>query len=105
MLWMSLTYCASHACRAIFENNRRGFFAGLGQIVLGAGGIQPLMASFVGDRFDQSNEHPAKMVFDAFYWIINSRSRSHINACWSDLSREGLSSHPPKASRLKPLPH
>jgi POT family proton-dependent oligopeptide transporter len=25
----------------------------------------------VGDQFDQSNKHLAKIVFDAFYWIIN----------------------------------
>ncbi|CAM5250312.1 MFS transporter OS=Rhodanobacter lindaniclasticus OX=75310 GN=B1991_12090 PE=3 SV=1 [Rhodanobacter lindaniclasticus] len=64
-------YCAGHACLAIFEDNRLGFFAGLGLIALGAGGIKPLVASFVGDQFDQSNKHLAKMVFDAFYWIIN----------------------------------
>src|SRR5690606_8884208 len=36
-----------------------------------AGGIKPLVASFVGDQFDQSNKHLAKVVFDGFYWIIN----------------------------------
>jgi POT family proton-dependent oligopeptide transporter len=29
------------------------------------------VASFVGDQFDQTNKHKAKLVFDAFYWIIN----------------------------------
>ena len=29
------------------------------------------MSSFVGDQFDQTNKHLAKVVFDAFYWIIN----------------------------------
>ena len=29
------------------------------------------MVSFVGDQFDQSNKHIAKVVFDAFYWTIN----------------------------------
>ncbi len=29
------------------------------------------MAAFVGDQFDQTNKHRAKVVFDAFYWIIN----------------------------------
>ena len=38
---------------------------------MGAGGIKPLVASFVGDQFDQSNKHLAKIVFDGFYWIIN----------------------------------
>src|SRR5574337_970340 len=68
---MSLIYCAGHACLAIFEDNQLGFFTGLGLIALGAGGIKPLVASFMGDQFDRSNKHLAKLVFDAFYWIIN----------------------------------
>src|SRR5205814_1264324 len=40
-------------------------------IALGSGGIKPCVASFVGDQFDQTNKHRAKVVFDAFYWIIN----------------------------------
>ncbi|NMW25789.1 MFS transporter, partial [Rhodanobacter denitrificans] len=71
VLWMSLVYCLGHACLATFEHNRLGFFAGLGLIALGAGGIKPLVASFMGDQFDRSNKHLAKVVFDAFYWIIN----------------------------------
>jgi len=71
ILWFSLIYCAGHACLALFEDNRTGFFAGLGLIALGAGGIKPLVASFVGDQFDQSNKRLAKVVFDGFYWIIN----------------------------------
>ena len=71
VLWLSLLYCAGHACLAIFEDNRTGFFVGLGLIALGSGGIKPCVASFVGDQFDQSNKHLAKIVFDAFYWIIN----------------------------------
>lgn len=73
---MSLVHVAGHACLAIFENNRLGLFTGLGLIALVAGGIKPLAASFVGDQFDQSNKHLAKMVFDAFYWIIN------FGSCW-----------------------
>ena len=71
IMWFSLIYCAGHACLAIFEDNRNGFFFGLGLIALGAGGIKPLVASFVGDQFTQSNKHLAKIVFDGFYWIIN----------------------------------
>jgi len=71
ILWFSLVYCAGHACLALFEGHRAGFFLGLGLIALGAGGIKPLVASFMGDQFDQSNKHLAKVVFDAFYWIIN----------------------------------
>ncbi|MCC4594623.1 oligopeptide:H+ symporter [Xanthomonas campestris pv. phormiicola] len=71
IVWFSLVYCAGHACLALFEGSRSGFFVGLGLIALGAGGIKPLVASFMGDQFDQSNKHLAKVVFDAFYWIIN----------------------------------
>ncbi len=71
ILWFSLIYVAGHACLAMFEDSRTGFFTGLGLIALGAGGIKPLVASFVGDQFTKSNEHLAKVVFDGFYWIIN----------------------------------
>ena len=54
-----------------FDDNRTGFYTGLFLIALGSGGIKPLVVSFVGDQFDQSNKHIAKVVFDAFYWTIN----------------------------------
>jgi POT family proton-dependent oligopeptide transporter len=71
VLWMSLVYCLGHLCLALFESHRIGFYFGLGLIAFGSGGIKPLVASFCGDQFDQSNKHLAKLVFDAFYWIIN----------------------------------
>lgn len=71
VLWFSLVYCAGHACLALFEGDKTGFYTGLFLIALGSGGIKPLVVSFVGDQFDQSNKHLAKIVFDAFYWTIN----------------------------------
>ncbi|NLA69086.1 MAG: POT family MFS transporter [Gammaproteobacteria bacterium] len=71
VLWFSLVYCAGHACLAMFEDSRTGFYTGLFLIALGSGGIKPLVVSFCGDQFDQSNKDKAKLVFDAFYWIIN----------------------------------
>src|SRR5688572_19777653 len=71
ILWLSLVYCAGHLCLALFESNRTGFYTGLCLIALGAGGIKPCVASFVGDQFDSTNKSRAKVVFDAFYWIIN----------------------------------
>ncbi|MBJ6978163.1 oligopeptide:H+ symporter [Luteimonas sp. MC1895] len=71
VLWFSLIYCAGHACLALFEDSRNGFYAGLFLIALGSGGIKPLVVSFCGDQFDQTNKSKAKIVFDAFYWIIN----------------------------------
>ncbi len=71
IFWLSLVYCAGHACLSIFENNIRGFYFGLFLISLGSGGIKPLVSSFVGDQFDKSNRSLAQKVYDAFYWIIN----------------------------------
>ncbi len=71
ILWFSLIYSLGQGFLAFFPDNRTGFFAGLVLIAFGSGGIKPLVASFVGDQFTQSNKHLAKIVFDAFYWIIN----------------------------------
>ncbi len=71
VLWFSLIYCAGHACLAMFEDSAKGFYTGLFLIALGSGGIKPLVVSFCGDQFDQTNKDKAKLVFDAFYWIIN----------------------------------
>jgi len=71
VLWLSLVYCAGHACLATFDDNRTGFYAGLFLIALGSGGIKPLVSAFVGDQFDQTNKQKAKVVYDAFYWTIN----------------------------------
>ena len=71
IFWLSLVYCLGQACLAMFVTNRTGFYIGLGLIALGSGGIKPCVAAFVGDQFDQTNKHRAKVVFDSFYWIIN----------------------------------
>src|SRR3970040_211775 len=71
VLWLSLVYVAGHACLALFEDNRNGFYTGLFLIALGSGGIKPLVSAFVGDQFDQTNKSKAKVVYDAFYWTIN----------------------------------
>ena len=71
IFWLSLLYCVGQLCLALFVDNRTGFYFGLALIALGSGGIKPCVSSFVGDQFDQTNKHRAKVVFDAFYWIIN----------------------------------
>jgi POT family proton-dependent oligopeptide transporter len=71
IFWLSLVYCLGQACLAMFVTNRLAFYIGLGLIALGSGGIKPCVAAFVGDQFDQTNKHRAKVVFEAFYWIIN----------------------------------
>jgi len=71
VFWFSLIYCAGHACLALFDHDLNGFYFGLFLIAFGSGGIKPLVVSFVGDQFDQTNKKKAKVVFDAFYWSIN----------------------------------
>ena len=71
IFWLSLVYSLGQLCLSLFVDNRTGFYVGLGLIALGSGGIKPCISSFVGDQFDGSNKHLAKVVFDAFYWIIN----------------------------------
>ena len=71
ILYLSMVYVAGFACLALFVDNRAGFYTGLFLIALGSGGIKPLVSAFVGDQFDSSNKHRAKVVYDAFYWIIN----------------------------------
>ena len=71
IFWLSLVYTAGHACLSLFEDVPTGFYVGLALIAVGSGGIKPCVSSFVGDQFDQSNKSLAKVVFDAFYWIIN----------------------------------
>jgi POT family proton-dependent oligopeptide transporter len=71
ILWLSLVYCAGHACLAFFESSLHGFYFGLFLIALGSGGIKPLVSAFVGDQFDKGNRGLAQKVFEAFYWIIN----------------------------------
>src|SRR5436190_14966977 len=70
IFWLSLVYCAGQACLAMFVTNRVGFYVGLSLIALGSGGIKPCVASFVGDQFDQTNKHRAKVGLHAYYWII-----------------------------------
>ncbi len=71
VLWLSLLYCIGQGFLAFFVDNKVGFYTGLLLIALGSGGIKPLVSAFVGDQFDQSNKHKAKLVYDAFYWTIN----------------------------------
>ncbi len=71
ILWFSLIYCIGLGTLALFPRDRTAFMTGLFLVALGAGGIKPLVASFIGDQFDARTKHLAKVVFDAFYWIIN----------------------------------
>ncbi len=71
IFWLSLVYCVGQGLLAFSIESKTGFYAGLFLIALGSGGIKPCVSAFVGDQFDQTNKHLAKLVFDAFYFIIN----------------------------------
>ena len=71
ILYVSLLYCAGHACLALFSDDLRGFYLGLALIALGAGGIKPCVSALVGDQFTAENKHLVNKVFAMFYWSIN----------------------------------
>lgn len=71
ILWLSLVYCAGHACLALFEGHYTGFGAGLVLIAIGSGGIKPCVSAHVGDQFGRGNWDKVGRVYQAFYFIIN----------------------------------
>ena len=71
ILYLSVVYCMGNACLALFNDSKAGFYSGLFFNALGSGGIKPIVSSFVGEQFDQSNKHLSKAVFEIFYWSIN----------------------------------
>ena len=71
ILYISLLYCAGHACLALFPDDRTGFYAGLVLIALGSGGIKPCVSALVGDQFTDENKQLVNKVFAVFYWSIN----------------------------------
>ncbi len=71
IFWLSILYFVGQATLVFFVDSKIGFYWGLVLVALGSGGIKACVSAFVGDQFDQSNKHLAKIVFDAFYWSIN----------------------------------
>jgi len=71
ILYISLLYCAGHACLAMFHDTQTGFYAGLALIALGSGGIKPCVSALVGDQFTAETKHLVSKVFAIFYWSIN----------------------------------
>jgi POT family proton-dependent oligopeptide transporter len=71
ILWLSLLYCAGHACLAVFDGDFTGSAAGLVLICLGAGGIKPCVSAHVGDQFGRGNWSKVERVYQAFYFTVN----------------------------------
>jgi proton-dependent oligopeptide transporter, POT family len=71
ILWLSLAYCAGHACLAAYDEDFSGFVIGLMFIALGAGGIKPCVSAHVGDQFGRGNWSKVERVYQAFYFMVN----------------------------------
>ncbi len=71
ILSISLFYCLGHGTLALFEGSRTGLYAGLALIAIGAGGIKPCVAAFVGDQFKPGQHHLLTNIYGWFYWVIN----------------------------------
>ncbi len=71
IVWLSLVYCAGHACLAIFDGQLYGSVLGLVLIAVGSGGIKPCVSAHVGDQFGKGNSEKLERVYQAFYFIIN----------------------------------
>jgi POT family proton-dependent oligopeptide transporter len=71
IIWLSLVYCAGHACLALFDGNFKGSIVGLVLIAVGSGGIKPCVSAHVGDQFGEGNFSKVERVYQAFYFIIN----------------------------------
>jgi POT family proton-dependent oligopeptide transporter len=88
VLWLSLGYVAGHAALAAFES-RLGLLLGLSLIAVGAGGIKPCAAAFVGDQFAPGNQGALKRVYDLYYWMINLGSTTSTLLIPALLDRHG----------------
>lgn len=74
ILYLSIVYCAGHACLAIFEKDLTGFMFGLLLIAVGSGGIKPCVSANLGDQFDDSNKVLLSKAYSMFYFSINAGS-------------------------------
>ena len=54
-----------------FWKQPAGALRGLALIAIGAGGIKPCVAAFVGDQFKPSQHHLLTIIYGWFYWVIN----------------------------------
>jgi POT family proton-dependent oligopeptide transporter len=73
ILWFSLVYCArARVPGAVRAQRASGFFTGLGSDRASVRAVSSRWwrrSSAISST--QANKHLAKIVFDAFYWIIN----------------------------------
>jgi proton-dependent oligopeptide transporter, POT family len=70
ILYLSFGYVAGHATIAAFEGEW-GLYAGMALIAIGAGGIKPCVAAFMGDQFTREQSSLIDRAFSLFYFMIN----------------------------------
>ena len=77
ILYISLLYCIGHGILASIdlfdslETRTAVFYSGLAVIALGAGGIKPCVAAFMGDQITDSSPRMMTRAYSIFYWSIN----------------------------------
>src|SRR3989454_12032254 len=63
ILYISLLYCAGHACLAIFSDQPAGFYAALVLIALGSRGTKACVSALAGDQLTAANKHQVIRAF------------------------------------------
>lgn len=74
IIYLSIVYCAGHACLAFMGfmgDTRLWLLGGLFLVAVGSGGIKPCVSSHVGDQFSAKNKPLLSKVFGWFYFSIN----------------------------------
>ncbi len=77
ILSISLLYCIGHGVLALadlfpdVESRRMVLYTGLIIIGLGAGGIKPCVAAFLGDQITDQSPKMMTRAYNVFYWSIN----------------------------------
>ncbi len=82
ILYLSLGYCVGHACLAMGDTGlgwglmepRYWLFAGLIFIAIGSGGIKPCVSAHLGDQFGRGNKHMLPVMYQIWYFAINTGS-------------------------------
>jgi POT family proton-dependent oligopeptide transporter len=71
ILWLSMVYACGNFVLALGADSPWGVWTGLGLIALGSGGIKPCVSAHVGDQFGRGNWFRLRVIYQAFYFIIN----------------------------------
>jgi POT family proton-dependent oligopeptide transporter len=70
ILYLSLVYCVGHLVLALWESYET-LLVGLFLIALGAGGIKPCVAAYIGDQLNENHQSLRGKIYSMFYFAIN----------------------------------